>query len=122
MTDINARFTLQVAHRQNLPYAEIAFRSVADHTRFLVLTSQGIRLEVPSDGNHVFRSSRWVTFPEELNHGRSFYQINSTLPCFIAFRIDGSQPPAADLCSNPTEFERLIGIQYYLDNNGYLQF
>ena len=55
--DINAHFTLQVIHQQDLDYAEIEFRSVVDHTRFLVFTPQGIRLEVPSGGNHVFRSN-----------------------------------------------------------------
>ena len=113
LADLNARFALQVTHYQT--YAEIAFRSIVDHTRFLVFTDQGIRLEAPSNGNHIFRADRSVTFPEERNNGRSFYQLNSDSRCFIAFRPDGTQPPAADLCTNPTEFERLFGIEYRLD-------
>ena len=116
MADIETLFTTQVTHNQALQYTEVRFRSVADHTRFLVLTSQGIRLEVPSNGNHIFRSSTWVISPYERDRGRSFYQVNDvSSTCYIAFRADGTQLPIAELCSSPSKPSRLIGINYSVD-------
>ena len=115
MADTEAFFYTQVTHHQNLPYTEVRFRSVADHTRFLVFTSQGIRLEVPQNDNHIFRSSTQV-IPLQRHLARSFYHIDSnSQPCYIAFNNDGSQWP--DLCSNPPDSLRLIGINYFPGDN-----
>ena len=77
MADIETLFTIQVTRDLALPYTEVRFRSVADHTHFLVLTSQGIRSEAPSNGNHVFCTSTQAFSPDERDNGRNVYHLIS---------------------------------------------
>ena len=104
MTDPYTLFTLQVDFIQGQSYAEVAIRSIADPSRYLVLTPQGLRLEAPSGNNHIFRSDSYFSFREQLvKRGTSFYQLNSnSQKCFIAFGSDGAQLSLAEFCSPDT--------------------
>jgi len=118
--DNSARFTLQFTHHRDVDYAEVVFRSVAYPSLYLVQTSEGIRMDEPINGNYTFRSPTWITFPGERNRGMSFYYTNSDdQKCYVAFEPDGTQTATSIRCSSegPEPWARLIGIEYYLDNN-----